>query len=223
MRIDIGCGNKRREGYLGLDQFAGPQVDHVLDLTTDPFPFADDSVDAVFSSHFLEHIPAPNHVLSEIGRICKDGARIEIWTPYAFSNEAFAYGHLQFFTEDVWLDFCVRHRDLFLDMLNGRWQLHRVVYSIPKATVDFLASQGIELDFAVRFLKGVVAEMGVEIEFRRDLRVPVVGPERCYVTSRSDERRPLFGLAFGRNPLEVASRRRRAAAKARVLARRLLP
>ena len=77
VRIDLGCGNAKRDGYLGLDYVEGDQVDHVLDLTHDRYPFEDDSVDAVFSAHFLEHIDEPNHVFGEIGRVCKDGALIE--------------------------------------------------------------------------------------------------------------------------------------------------
>ena len=42
VRLDLGCGNTKRPGFVGLDSFPGPTVDHVLDLTVDPFPFADD-------------------------------------------------------------------------------------------------------------------------------------------------------------------------------------
>src|SRR6478672_1639625 len=109
VQIDLGCGNAKKEGYIGLDYVEMEQVD------------------PVFSAHFLEHIEEPNHVFSEIGRIAKDGARIEFWTPYAFTNEAFLYGHLHFLTEEMWMHFCYSHRDVFLGMLGGRWQLNRIV------------------------------------------------------------------------------------------------
>ncbi len=114
VQVDLGCGNAKQEGYIGLDYVEMDQVDHVLDLTRDRYPFEDRSVDAVFSAHFLEHIEEPNHVFSEIGRIAKDGAKIEFWTPYAFTNEAFLYGHLHFLTEEMWMHFCYSHRDVFL-------------------------------------------------------------------------------------------------------------
>jgi len=50
VRIDLGCGNVKREGYVGLDYVAGDDVDHVLDLTHDRYPFDDSSVDEVFSA-----------------------------------------------------------------------------------------------------------------------------------------------------------------------------
>lgn len=193
VRVDLGCGNAKRDGYIGLDYVAGEQVDQVLDLTRDRYPFDDRSVDAVFSAHFLEHIEEPNHVFSEIGRICKDGARIEFWTPYAFTNEAFLYGHLHFLTEEMWMHFCVMHRDVFLGMLGGRWQLHRIVYAIPTPVVAEIEAAGFTLDFALRYFKGVPLEFGVEIEFRTDPAIPPVMPERVYVTSRHGEQLPLVG------------------------------
>jgi SAM-dependent methyltransferase len=191
VNIDLGCGDAKKEGFLGLDYVDGPQVDHVLDLTKDRYPFEDRSVDSVFSSHFLEHIEEPNHVFGEIGRICKNGARIEFWTPHGFTNDAFLYGHLHFLTEDQWMHFCVWHRDFHIDMLGGRWQLKRIVYVIQPETVAEVESAGFSLDFAVRHLKDVVVEFGVEIEFRENLDVPAVTPERVYATTRSGKRHPL--------------------------------
>ena len=191
LRIDLGCGDAKRDGFVGLDQFAGPQVDHVLDLTADRYPFEDRSVTEVFSAHFLEHIDSPNHVFGEIGRICRDGARIEFWTPYAFTNEAFLYGHLHAITEEMWLHLGCSHRDVYAPMLNGRWQLQSFIYVIEQATIDDLAAHGIDLDFAVRYFKGVVHELGVEVEFREELSVAVSVPVRRYATSRAAERRVL--------------------------------
>ncbi len=195
IRVDIGCGNAKREGFVGLDQFAGEQVDHILDLTRDPYPFPDDSVDEVFSAHFLEHIDEPNHVFEEIGRICKDGAAIEFYTPYAWTNEAFLYGHLHGITEELWNHLGVSHRDVYAGMLKGRWLLRRFVFVIDQATVDDLTRRKVDLDFAVRYLKGVVKEFGVEIEFRRDLALPAVVPERVYAVTRFGERKPLVAPA----------------------------
>ena len=56
MKIDIGCGGKKKEGFIGLDQYLMPGVDHVLDIGAQPWPFADESVDEAYSSNFLEHL-----------------------------------------------------------------------------------------------------------------------------------------------------------------------
>jgi SAM-dependent methyltransferase len=190
VRIDLGCGANKKTGFLGLDFVDAPGVDHVLDLTKDRYPFDDASVDEVFSAHFLEHIEAPNNVFSEIGRIAKDGARIEFWTPYAFSDEASLYGHLHYLTEEEWLHFGVLHRDAHVQMLGGRWLLHRINFVVGGDTVAELAANGVAVDFAIKYFKGVVVEFGVEIEFERDLDTPAVTPVRAWSTSRYGERNP---------------------------------
>ena len=188
LKIDLGCGSAKRAGFVGLDSVAAPGVDHVLDLTRDRFPFDDNTVDNVFSAHFLEHIGAPNHVFQEIARVCRDGARIEFWTPYAFSNDAFVYGHVTFLTEEPWLHFCCYFRDAHLEMLRGRWLLRNINYVVSPDVERDLAHRGFSLEFAVRYFKSVVTEFGVEIDFTRDLGVPAVDPIRTYSHSRYGER-----------------------------------
>jgi hypothetical protein len=199
LRVDLGCGNAKKPGFIGLDFVDGPQVDHVLDLTKDRYPFDDASVEEVFSAHFLEHIQAPNHVFNEIGRIAIDGARIEFWTPYAFSDEASLYGHLHYLTEEEWLHFTVLHRDAHVQMLGGRWLLHRINFVVLPETVADLEAHDVTVDFAVKYFKGVVVEFGVEIEFQRDLATPVVHPVRAWSTSRYGERHE-FGATTATSP-----------------------
>ncbi|MEX1006987.1 MAG: methyltransferase domain-containing protein [Acidimicrobiia bacterium] len=221
LRVDLGCGNVKRDGFVGIDQFAGPRVDYVLDLTTDVYPFPDESVDEVFSAHFLEHIESPDHVFSEISRICRDGARIEFWTPYAFTNEAFLYGHLHGITEAMWNHIGVAHRDEYIPMLKGRWQLERFVYVVDEVTINDLADHGVDLDFALRYFKGVVQEFGVVIQFRRDLSIAAATPERCHATSRFGEHHPLDAQSSGR--VAAPARAARVTTRIRRLARKLRP
>jgi SAM-dependent methyltransferase len=188
VNIDIGCGGAKREGFIGLDSVAAPGVDYVLDLTKDRFPFEDASVDYVFSSHFLEHIKIPFHVLEEIGRVCKDGARIEFWTPYAFSNEAFLYGHEIFLTEETWLQF---YMDPWASTLRGRWLIQNINYVVLAETAREIIENGFSLDFAIRYFKSVVCEFGVEIEFRRDSTLAPVVPRRTYSHARVGQRFPM--------------------------------
>jgi SAM-dependent methyltransferase len=185
IRIDLGCGGAKRPGFVGLDCFDAPGVDHVIDLTSETFPFADDSVDHVHSSHFLEHIGPPNHVFGEIGRVCRDGATIEIWTPYAFSDEAFLYGHTTFLTETSWMHFCVLHRDAHFAMLNGRWLLDRITFVVAPDVQAELEANGTPLPFAIKYLKGVVEEFGVSMTYQSSWDAPVVQPRRYCATHRA--------------------------------------
>jgi SAM-dependent methyltransferase len=188
LKIDLGCGSAKREGFVGLDYVSAPGVDHVLNLTQDRLPFDDNTVDHVFSAHFLEHIGAPNHIFKEIARVCRDGAKIELWTPYAFSNDAFLYGHVTFFTEQQWLYFCYYDRDYHLEILGGRWLLRNINYVVSPQVKLELESKGFSVDFALRYFKSVATEFGVEIDFTRDLKVLAVMPIRTYSHSRYGER-----------------------------------
>lgn len=186
--IDIGCGSQKKEGCIGLDSVAGEGVDYVIDLTQERWPFEDDSVSYVFSSHFLEHVHAPNHIFHELGRISRDGAQFEFWTPYPFSEGGFYYGHVAFLSESLWMEFCYFHRDMFLSMLGGRWLLNAINYVVREETAKTLWQQGFSIDFAIKHFKDVVVEFGIEIEFRRDLDVPARLPQRTYSFSRYGER-----------------------------------
>lgn len=55
--LDLGCGQSKREGFLGVDKYPAPGVDIVHDLFTQyPWPFESGSVDEAHSSHNLEHL-----------------------------------------------------------------------------------------------------------------------------------------------------------------------
>jgi len=88
-RLDLGCGNSKKEGTIGIDIEKADGVDYVLDIQNQPLPFPDQSVEYIYSSHFLEHIDNPGQVFQEVSRVAKNGAELEIWTPYAWTNDAF--------------------------------------------------------------------------------------------------------------------------------------
>ncbi len=56
VRLDLGAGETPREGYEGVDLHA-PSAKHKVDLWKFPWPWADDSVDEIHCSHFIEHLP----------------------------------------------------------------------------------------------------------------------------------------------------------------------
>jgi len=82
VRLDIGCGRSKFAGTLGVDVAPVRGVDVAADLSRG-LPFADDSVDEVYTSHTLEHMPDLIAAMEELWRVCKDGARLNIWVPHA--------------------------------------------------------------------------------------------------------------------------------------------
>lgn len=91
-RLDIGCGKNKLADYTGMDVLAFEGVDIVHDARVTPWPFEDNSVDAVHSSHFLEHLTGAERIgfFNELYRVLKPGAVATIITPH-WSNER-AYG-----------------------------------------------------------------------------------------------------------------------------------
>lgn len=58
IKLSLGCGNNKPEGFLGVDIVKTDAADYVQDLLKFPWSqFADNSVDEIECSHFVEHIP----------------------------------------------------------------------------------------------------------------------------------------------------------------------
>lgn len=79
-RLDLGCGNFRKDGCLGVDIAAGPKVDIVHDLSVS-IPAFDNECDYIYTAHFLEHLDNPRALLDEIYRVCCNGAHVQINIP----------------------------------------------------------------------------------------------------------------------------------------------
>jgi SAM-dependent methyltransferase len=93
LKLDLGCGNAKREGFLGVDSrdFAG--VDCVADLCQS-WPWADESVDEAYCSHLVEHFTARDriHFVNELYRVLRPVGMALVIVPNWAS--ALAYGDL---------------------------------------------------------------------------------------------------------------------------------
>jgi hypothetical protein len=58
LKLSLACGDNKPEGFLGVDIAKTDSADYVQDLLQFPWKqFADNSVDEIECSHFVEHIP----------------------------------------------------------------------------------------------------------------------------------------------------------------------
>jgi hypothetical protein len=89
-KLDIGCGKNKKEGFIGIDQYKMDGVDVVMDVRN-RWPYDDDSVDEVHSSHFIEHLTGQERVFffNELYRVLKPGCKATIITPHWASNRAY--------------------------------------------------------------------------------------------------------------------------------------
>lgn len=106
LKLDLACGRNKQPGFHGVDVVQVEGVDTVLDLLhfcwdQEPmkhWPWESDSVDEIFCSHFIEHIPhrafgdsGPDPFFmffDEIWRVLKVGKTAKIIAPYYSSMRA---------------------------------------------------------------------------------------------------------------------------------------
>lgn len=88
MRLNLGCGNDIRDGWVNLDRARLPGVNIVHDLTRGSLPFDDDTFDVVLAKDVLEHLEYIP-LLREIHRILKPGGRLDIQVPHFTSANNF--------------------------------------------------------------------------------------------------------------------------------------
>jgi len=81
-KLNLGCGQFRKEGYINLDISLLSKADVICDLEKFPYPFNDSTFDLIEADHLLEHLSNPFQVMSEINRILKPGGMIYIRVPH---------------------------------------------------------------------------------------------------------------------------------------------
>ena len=147
MRLNIGCGNKSKEGFLGVDQFPCDAVDRIADINGE-LPFDDDSVEEVWMDNVIEHIPDLPRLFGELHRICKNEAKITIITPHYASLASWQdpthVHHLSYFSMDHFENENVAHymrggfkvldRSLSFGGLMGN--IGRLIYSLSPRSYE---------------------------------------------------------------------------------------
>jgi len=83
MKLNLGCGDRKYDDFLNVDNDPRTKPDVLLDLERDMWVWDDNSVDEVVAHHILEHLgDGYFHFLQELYRVCKPGAIIDIIIPH---------------------------------------------------------------------------------------------------------------------------------------------
>jgi hypothetical protein len=114
LKIDLGCGTRKREGFLGVDARSFAGVDLICDLTAAPWPWPDGSVLEASASHFVEHLTREQRILfvNELYRVLVPGGKATIVVPHWCSTRA--YGDLT----HEWPPVC----EWWFNYLNANWR-----------------------------------------------------------------------------------------------------
>lgn len=122
LKLNIGCGFNKLDGYLNVDGFADCAPDLLWNLETTPWPFDDNSVDEVYANHVMEHLGQQTEtffaIVKEIYRVVRHAGEIQINVPHPL-HESFITDptHVRRFTADTFmmlsrannLDWAARH------------------------------------------------------------------------------------------------------------------
>jgi SAM-dependent methyltransferase len=106
IKIDLGCGNLKPNGFLGVDILSSPSVDLTADLTN-RFPFATSSVDFIRAHDIIEHLPDKIHTMNEIWRVCRPGALVDIRVPSTDGRGSFQDPtHISYWNRNSFFYYC---------------------------------------------------------------------------------------------------------------------
>ena len=151
--LDVGCGDIKVEGAVGLDCVALPEVDIVHDLKSYPWPFEDDSFDIVYMNNIIEHLPETFKVMEEIHRILKVGGKVKIITVYWNHFHSITDPqHVTFYNEYSW--------DFFTGKRKGYYTKARFEIESLELTYDSYAKRIFKskrlLNFLAHFLSNII-------------------------------------------------------------------
>lgn len=110
LRLDLGCGRRKREGWTGVDSNPAVAPDVLHSLERFPYPFADSSVDELVMDNSLEHLHDQLGVMAELHRIGKPGALVTLHVPYFRAHWAFNDPtHVRFFSVEAFYHYDPGH------------------------------------------------------------------------------------------------------------------
>lgn len=112
IRINLGCGNKYIEGFIGVDRSPCLAADILCDIARS-LPFRDNSVDEFYLDNLIEHVPDIPALMAEVVRTSTNNAKVTIITPHFTSLSSWKdpthLHHLSYFSFDHFERISVRH------------------------------------------------------------------------------------------------------------------
>ena len=81
MKINLGCGDTRVPGFLGVDRYRAAAAEVLCDIERS-LPFRDSSIEELHLDNLIEHVLDVTALVRELVRVARDGARITIVTPH---------------------------------------------------------------------------------------------------------------------------------------------
>lgn len=83
MKLNIGCGDNKIDGFVNIDVNSKFAPDHCIDIRFNALPYDDNTVDEIWFCHTLEHIEKHHwlDIFYEFNRVLKPGGEFYITFP----------------------------------------------------------------------------------------------------------------------------------------------
>jgi len=144
LKLNLGCGKNIYDGWINIDIYDDPKI-YKHDLTK-PFNFENNSINLIYSEHFLEHLDEVDglNLLKNIYKILKINGTLRISIPcldkilYTYNNwekEKLKHNYfLKFYSKEQFLNFAffgensAEHKIKFINF-NSTNDGHKYLYS----------------------------------------------------------------------------------------------
>jgi hypothetical protein len=90
MKLNLGCSDERKPGYIGVDKYPNPAVDEVVELNA-KWPWMDSTVDEIYAHDVFEHLRGPCcdvapkvWAMNESYRVLKPGGVLDMAVPCVY-------------------------------------------------------------------------------------------------------------------------------------------
>ncbi len=131
LALDMGAAHGKPEGYIGVDQYDGPGVDIISDISKG-IDLPDNSVGVIRAVDFLEHIPDKVSVFNEMYRVLAHGGIILSMTPSTDGRGAFQDPtHVSFYNENSFWYFTDEFYSKYVPEITCKFQKSRVMTFFP--------------------------------------------------------------------------------------------
>ena len=111
IKLNLGCGNTKINGYLGMDMYFCNGVDFLGDIRN--IPLKDSSASEIMLDNVVEHIDNIPRLMLELHRITENNGTITIRTPHFTSLSSWIdpthIHHLSYFSFDHFIRENVAH------------------------------------------------------------------------------------------------------------------
>lgn len=155
--LNLGSGTLPMANAINVDVRKIPGVDMVVDLTSFPWKWKNNSIDGIYMFHVLEHFEDTKKIISECHRILKKGGFLYLAVPHSSAAGGIGcIGHYRTFSYYTFNDYLCRDFYLFKKAL---FQVihQRIIWLHPTNNIEYIISMPIQflIDRAPRFFERI--------------------------------------------------------------------